>query len=195
MTKRSIDCALVIVDMQNDFVMPGSPIRIAGAKATVPAIKKLLKAFRDSGLPVFHVIREYRPDGSDIEITRLDSFLERSKVVVPGTKGCEIIDELRPMPGEYKIVKNRYSGFFMTELDLVLRRLGIEEIVVCGTELPSCVRTTVFDAISYNYITTVVEDGCSSQTPEINEANLRDIRNIGVDCLTSAEIIKLLHGK
>jgi nicotinamidase-related amidase len=195
MSKNTLDCALLIIDMQNDFVLPGSPIRVAGAKATVPVIKKALNAFRNVGLPVFHIVREYRPDGSDIEITRLDNFLERSKVVVPGTHGCEIIEELKPIPGEYRIVKNRFSAFFMTELDLMLRRLGIEHIVVCGTEYPSCIRTTIFDALSYNYFVSLITDGCSAQTPEIATANITDIKEIGVECVTVSEFVKQLNAK
>ena len=193
MMKKVLDCALLVIDMQNDFVMPGSPIRVAGARASVPVVKKVLTAFRNVGMPVFHAVREYRPDGSDIEITRLDNFLERTKVVVPGTRGCEIIEELKPIPGEYRIVKNRFSAFFMTELDLMLRRLGIEHVVVCGTEYPSCVRSTIFDAISYNYFVTLITDGCSAQTPEIAESNIHDIKNIGIECVTAAEFIKQLN--
>ena len=193
MSKKVLDCALLVIDMQNDFVMPGSPIRVAGAKATVPVIKKVLTSFRNVGLPVFHAVREYRPDGSDIEITRLDSFLERAKVVVPGTRGCEIIEELKPVPGEYRIVKNRYSAFFLTELDLMLRRLGIEHVVICGTEYPSCIRTTIFDAVSNNYFVTLITDGCSAQTSEIADANIIDIKNIGVECVTAAEFVKQLN--
>jgi nicotinamidase-related amidase len=195
MSRKVLDCALLVIDMQNDFVMPGSSIRIAGAKATVPVIKKVLNGFRNVGLPVFHAVREYRPDGSDIEITRLDNFLERNKVVVPGTRGCEIIEELKPIPGEYRIVKNRFSAFLMTELDLMLRRLGIEHVVICGTEYPTCIRTTIFDAISYNYFVTLITDACSAQTPEVAEANITDIKNVGVECLTSAEFIKQLNAK
>jgi nicotinamidase-related amidase len=195
MSKKVLDCALLVIDMQNDFVMPGSSIRIAGAKATVPVIKKVLTGFRNVGLPVFHAVREYRPDGSDIEITRLDNFLEKNKVVVPGTRGCEIIEELKPIPGEYRIIKNRFSAFFMTELDLMLRRLGIEHVVICGTEYPSCIRTTVFDAVAYNYFVTLITDACSAQTPEVANANIKDIKDIGVECLTAAEFIKMLNAK
>jgi nicotinamidase-related amidase len=192
MAKQEISYSLIIIDMQNDFVMPGSPIRVAGAKATIPVIKKVLKAFRKNKLPVFHVVREYRSDGSDIEITRLDNFLERSKTVVPGTEGCKIVNELNPLPGEYRIIQNRFSAFMNTELDFMLRRLNITHLVICGTQYPSCIRTTVFDSVSYGYYTILVTDGTSAQTPEIAESNLRDIQDIGVECCPAAEFIKKL---
>lgn len=192
MPRQKVNYGLIIVDMQNDFVMPGSPIRVAGAKATLPAITKALKAFRAAGLPVFHVVREYRPDGSDIEITRLENFLERSKTVVPGTEGCAIVDELKPIPGEYRIVKNRFSAFMNTELDFMLRRLNVNHLVVCGTQYPSCIRCTVFDAVCYGYNVTLLTDATSAQTPEIAESNVRDIQEIGVECIPTANFLKQL---
>jgi nicotinamidase-related amidase len=190
MSKRVKRYALLIVDMQNDFVMPGSPLRVIGAKATVPVILKALTAFRRRKLPIFHAVREYRPDGSDVEITRLASFIEQNKGLVPGTKGCEIVNELRPLPGEYKIIKNRFSAFMNTELDFMLRRLEVNHIVVCGTQYPSCIRTTVFDGISYGYHVTVLIDATSAKSQEIAEANIRDMRDVGIECIETVDFLR-----
>ncbi len=187
MRKETERHGLIIVDMQNDFVLPGSPIRVVGAYDTIPKIRDILDLFRNMKWPVFQVVREYRPDGSDIEITRLQKFLEQESYVVPGTKGAEIVDELRPVDGEYRIVKNRFSAFMNTELDFMLRRLGLDHIAVCGTQYPVCVRTTIFDGVSYGYHVTLLTDAASAQTPEIAETNIRDIADIGVQCLTVAE--------
>jgi nicotinamidase-related amidase len=183
--------ALIIIDMQNDFVLPGSPAKVAGAQATVPRILEVLQAFRNFRWPVFHIVREYREDGCDIEITRLKRFLEKEKYCIPGTKGWEIVHELKPLPGEYRIVKNRFSAFMNTELDLVLRRLAITTIVVCGTQYPNCIRTTVYDGVSLGYHVILTTDASSAQTPEIAEANIRDIRNIGVECLAVRDLLSL----
>jgi nicotinamidase-related amidase len=181
--------ALVIVDMQNDFVLPGSPACVAGAHDTVPSIKRLLDFFRLNKSPVFHVVREYRADGSDIEMNRLDGFLRKSRYLVPGTKGCEIVDPLRPMDGEYRVVKNRYSCFMNTELDFMLRRIGVNHLVVCGTQYPNCIRATIFDAVCYGYNVINITDATSAQTPDIAQANIVDIRNIGVACISLDEFI------
>lgn len=181
--------ALIIIDMQKDFVFPGAPACIAGAMATVPNIAKILEWFRRCQLPVFHVVREYRADGSDVEITRLDSFLAGKRCVVPGTEGCEIVDELEPAEGEYRVVKNRYSAFLNTELDFMLRRIGIRNLVICGTQYPNCVRATIYDAVSYGYGVTLVTDATSAQTREIADANISDIRNIGVECIGTQDLI------
>lgn len=182
--------ALIIIDMQNDFVLPGAPACVAGAQATVPAARRLLDVFRSRGLPVFHVVREYRADGSDIEMNRLGGFLRDRPYLVPGTKGCEIVGPLRPRPGEYRLVKNRYSCFMNTELDFMLRRLGVTRLIICGTQYPNCIRASIFDAVCHGYRVVNIIDATSAQSPDIAEANITDIRNIGVECVSLDEFMR-----
>jgi nicotinamidase-related amidase len=80
------------------------------------------------------------------------------------------------------------SAFIGTELDLMLRNIGVTEIVVTGIQTPNCIRTTVFDAIAYNYPVVLVEDAVGAQTDEIHKANVRDMANIGVKILKSQDI-------
>jgi nicotinamidase-related amidase len=181
---------LVVIDMQNDFVLPGALACVAGAQATIPCLQRLLGAFREAGLPVYQVVREYRADGSDVEITRLEGFLQGPPYVVPGTPGCEIVEALTPAPGEHRIVKPRFSAFMHTELDFVLRRLGVTHLVIVGTQYPNCIRASIFDAVAYGYHVTNVTDATSAQTEEIAEANIRDLRNIGVRCVTLDEFLE-----
>ena len=175
--------ALIMIDMQNDFVLPDAPQCIDGAVAIIPNLQKILSIFREKSLPIFHVYREYREDGSDIEKIRLDDFVDGEKYCVPNTKGCEIVDELSPIDGEYKIVKNRFSAFMNTELDFILRRLNIGRIVVCGIQYPNCIRATVFDGVALGYDVTLVTDATAAKTNEIAQANIIDMRNISVDCV------------
>lgn len=179
-----IKFALLIIDMQNDFVLPGAPTCIAGAYATIPRIQRVLDFFRTNKFPVFHVIREYRADGSDIELFLLHGFLNNKRYGVPGTKGCDIVDALSPVEGEYRIIKNRFSGFMNTELDFMLRRIGATDLVICGTQYPNCIRATIFDAIAYGYHVINITDATSAQTQQIAEANIVDLKNIGVDCIS-----------
>ena len=102
-----------------------------------------------------------RADGSDIEITRREAFLAGPQYAVHGTPGAEIVDGLAPAPNEYRIVKPRFSAFFGTKLDLILRRLGVAEVVLCGTQYPNCIRATAFDAISLGYQTFIITDATS----------------------------------
>ena len=187
--------ALIIIDMQNDFVLPGAPACVAGAQATVPCIRKLLDVFRAGAGPIFHVTREYRADGSDVELTRLGDFRHGKTFVVPGTPGCEIVAELAPRAGEYRVIKQRFSGFMQTELDFMLRRLGVTRLVICGTQYPNCVRATIFDALCLGYPVTNVIDATSAQTREIADANIRDLRNVGVDCITLDDYLERQSGR
>ncbi|MDH5444816.1 MAG: cysteine hydrolase [Gammaproteobacteria bacterium] len=181
--------ALMIIDMQKDFVLPDSPSCIPGAYVTIPNIQKILGSFRHHNLPIFHIVREYREDGSDIEKFRFDEFVSGSKCAIPNTVGCEVVDELKPVDGEYRIVKNRFSGFMNTELDLILRRIGVTDLFVTGTQYPNCVRATVFDAVALGYDVTVVTDATSAATKEIEAANIVDLKNIGVHCVSTTETI------
>ncbi len=177
------DTALIIIDMQNDFVLKDAPQCIGGALKIIPNLKEVLHSFRVQKQPVFHVYREYRADGSDIEHTRLEDFLNNQKYCVPNTKGCDIIDEIYPIDGEFRIVKNRFSGFMNTELDFILKRLNVKNIVVCGIQYPNCIRATVFDGIALGYDVTLVTDATGAKTPEVAEANIFDMKNIGVKCI------------
>ena len=177
---------LIIVDAQNDCVLPGNPVTINGAYEQVPVIKKLLNFFRDKHLDVFHIIREYRDSGADVELVNIENF-NKSKYYVAGTKGCEIIEELTPIKGEHCIVKQRYSSFMLTELDLLLRRKQITTLVVCGAQYPNCIRTTIYDAVSLDYKVINITDGTFAQTKEIALTNIRDIKNIGVTCIALDE--------
>ncbi len=177
--------------MQNDFVLPDAPQCVAGAVDVIKNIEKVLQMFRDKNLPVFHIIREYRADGSDIEHTRLKDFLQ-NPYCVPNTEGSKIISELTPLEGEYKIIKNRFSGFMQTELDFILRRWGVEELIVCGIQYPNCIRATVFDGVALGYDVTLITDATGATTQKVAEANIFDILNIGVNCLNTTMILELM---
>jgi len=183
--------ALLIIDMQNDFVREGSPYRVAGVAPVIPKIQAVLTEFRKKKLPVFHILRIHRPDGSDVEIIRQEKF-KKLPFAVAGTKGAAVIDELAPRAGEYILTKTRMSAFIGTELDLMLRTLGITSVVVTGIQTPNCIRTTVFDAIAYNYPAILVDDAVGAATEEIHRANLRDMENIGVRVVKSTDIPGLI---
>jgi nicotinamidase-related amidase len=193
MTKKNNYYALIIVDMQNDFVLPDSPAAVNGAIATIPKIQEILKFFRDKKWPVFHVTREHRGDGSDIEITRLERFCKGEKIAVSGTKGCRIVNALKPIEGEYHIIKKRFSAFMNTELDFMLRRIGVDSIIVCGTQYPNCIRATIYDGVAYGYNVIVLVDATSAENLTIAKANINDISNIGVPCISVKECIETIR--
>lgn len=182
--------ALLIIDMQNDFIHGGALLKDQ-ARVVVPKIREVLEVFRKRSLPIFHIMRLHRKDGSDVEIFRHDLF-KNQPFAVEGTHGAAVIDELFPIQGEYTITKIRMSAFIGTELDLLLRSLRITDLIVTGIQTPNCIRTTVFDAIAYNYQVMLVEDAVAAQTDEIHSANVRDMANIGVRIVKTRDVVSVL---
>ncbi len=174
--------ALLMIDMENGFLDPRSGYCIRGAQATVPYCARALDIARAKGIPVFFVKRIYRSDGSDVELTRYAGWKAGGHACAPSSKGfnsAQTPESLRPQPGDYTIIKPRFSAFFQTELDLILRRLDIRTVILAGTTTPNCIRTTCYDAISLEYNAVVLTDCCSSQSEQIQTANMADMKNIG----------------
>ena len=119
--------ALLIIDMQNDFVREGAQARVAQAKSIMPKIRDVLAFFRNKNYPVIHVLRVHRSDGSDVEITRKEIFSPAPVCCSPVQQGAvRRSTELDPLPGRVHFIeKARMSAFIGTELDLMLRTLGI----------------------------------------------------------------------
>jgi nicotinamidase-related amidase len=177
-----MNTAVLVIDMQNDFVLPGAPLCVSGAKATVPAIAQLLDHARANGWTVIHIIRQHNASGCDAEPFRRQLFENGSGFCVKGTRGAQIVDELQPKSGDYQVVKTRFSGFFKTELHELLQRLGIKRLVLVGTQYPNCIRATAVDAISLDYETVICTDACSAASPEVAAANIYDLEQMGIDC-------------
>jgi len=183
--------ALLIIDMQNDFVGEEAILQVADAKRIIPKIQKALELFRSRNLPVIHVLRVHKKDGSDVEIFRRHIFKE-TPFAVEGTRGAAVIDGLTPKSGEYELKKTRMSAFVGTPLDLILRSQMVDIVVVAGIQTPNCIRTTVFDAMAYNYHTCLVDDATGAQNDEIHQSNVRDMRNIGVVILQAEDLPSFL---
>lgn len=184
--------ALIMIDMQRGFLDESSPCYIAGARATVPACARVAEFCRELSVPVFFVTRLYRENGSDVEHCRFASWLNGGKPISPGcgeSISAAAPAELEPKAGDYQILKPRFSAFFGTELDLILRRLGIRTLLLAGTTTPNCIRSTCYDGLSLDYNIAVLSDCTSSATEEIQRSNLRDMENIGAQILTSAELM------
>lgn len=182
--------ALIIIDMQHGFLDSSSALCVAGAAATVPACTRALNRARELGMPVFHAIREYAADGSDVEAARHRGWVEGGKPVSRACASPRTLDEyepLAPQPGDRVIVKPRFSAFFATQLDLVLRRLGVGTVVLIGTTTPNCIRATCYDALSLDYNVVLLEDCTSSRTPEVQAANIEDMAFIGAHIMTCDE--------
>lgn len=184
--------ALLVIDMQNGFLSPRSPLFIAGAPATVPACARVIARCREAGVPVVFVTRAYAADGSDVEKPRRAAFLAGGRPLSPGCDaeiGAAMPEEFGVSEGDYHIVKPRYSAFFRTELDTLLGNLGASHVILAGTTTPNCIRTSCYDAISLDYDVTVLSDCTSSATDEIQQSNLADMARAGARILRSDELV------
>lgn len=171
--------AFLLIDMEYGFLSPNSIHCIKGAMATIPACEKAIQIARRKQIPIFFIKRHYRADGSDVECTRYESWVKGGRSMRPGSWGAQEPEGLLPQPGDYTLIKPRYSAFFQTELDLILRRLGVRTVILAGTTTPNCIRTTCYDANALDYNVVVLSECTSSQTEQIQQTNLFDMAQIG----------------
>jgi nicotinamidase-related amidase len=144
---------------------------------------------------VVFAVRHYRADGSDVERTRYDVWAKGGKPLsetCPASMSDAWPEEFRRDPSDYVIVKPRFSAFFHTELDLILRRLGVDTVLLAGTTTPNCIRSTFYDALSLDYDAVLLSDCTSSVTPAVQQANLADMQRVGGRIMTAADLEQLL---
>jgi ureidoacrylate peracid hydrolase len=176
--------ALVVVDMQNDFVRVGAPLEVPEARATIPAHLALLEAFRRRELPVVYTKFITWPAPS--------LLWEWSPQCRPPTRCCwkghrrfyadvgrelectEVIDELAPATGDLIIEKHGYGAFHGTPLSDLLRQRGILSLVVTGTVTQICVEETAREAFHHGFRTTLAADAVSSYAPDLHAATLKN---------------------
>ncbi len=146
--------ALLIIDMQNDFVKPEGKLRVPHAEIAIQPIKSLLERARKEGVKIFFT-QDWHED-EDYE------FLIWGEHARKETWGAEIIEELKPLPQEYIIKKLRYDAFFGTPLDHLLRIMKIENLVITGTVANICVLHTAGSAALLGYKIIIPSDGISA---------------------------------
>ncbi|KAJ4718089.1 Isochorismatase-like protein [Melia azedarach] len=181
--------ALLVIDMQNDFILDDGLMRVDGGKAVIPNVIKAVEIARQRGILVVWVVREHDPQGRDVELFR--QHLYSTGKVGPtskGSQGAELVDGLVIKEGDYKLVKTHFSAFFATHLNSFLRTAGIDSLVIVGVQTPNCIRQTVFDAVALDYQSVaVIIDATAASTPEVHVANIFDMKNVGVATPTLQE--------
>ena len=181
--------ALVIIDMQRDFVEPGGFGETLGndvkqLQAVIPPLQAVLAATRDAGLPVIHTREGHRPDLSDCPPAKLSRGAPSMRIGDPGPKGRilirgeyghDIIDDLAPLPGELVIDKPGKGSFYATGLDEILKDRGITSLVVTGVTTEVCVHTTVREANDRGYECLVLSDCVGSYFADFQRYGLQMI--------------------
>jgi biuret amidohydrolase len=151
--------AMIVVDMQNDFVAEGAMLQSKQAFAMVPKLAATLKFCRDQGIRVIYTAHVHRKDGCDMGLyDDLYPPIAQRASLVDETQGVEIYKDIAPAAGEHVIKKHRYSAFFATDMDLILREWGITSVVVCGTTTENCCHATARDAMFHNYKVAFLSD-------------------------------------
>jgi len=200
--------ALVIVDMQNDFLHrdgnfshiarehPEANIDMPFLIGTIPNVKRLLDAFRATGRPVVYLAHVLKPDYSDAAFPYWRVGIEPASGnrshCVEGTWGAQIIDDLAPQEGEHLVVKKGFGGFSNTPLDTVLRNLGVSTCVVSGVTTCVCVSSTIRGGVEYNYRMILVSDAVAEVDRTTHEAELKTMARLFADVSPADEVIEML---
>jgi nicotinamidase-related amidase len=195
--------ALIVVDMQNDFCKAGWAfdqlgIDLSMYQSMLPRLSRLLAGARDVGVPVIYILMTVLPgriSDSPAQI-RFNMRLHLAShgatqpllYTIEGTPGQEIIAELAPEPGDLVVRKYRSSGFWGTNLDMLLRSNGIESVIVTGCTTEGCVESTARDALFNDYYVVLPEDCVASDDPRQHEASLFLMRH-RFDVVLSDEIL------
>jgi len=185
--------ALVIIDMQRDFLEPGGFGEALGndvsrLQAAVAPLQQVLAAARERGMLVIHTREGHRPDLSDAPphkvqrgdpSTRIGALGPMGRILIRGEPGHDIIPELYPLSDEPVIDKPGKGAFYQTDLELMLRNRGIDTLIVCGVTTEVCVNTTVREANDRGFRCIVLSDCCASYFPEFHAAGLAMIKAQG----------------
>jgi len=174
--------AIIVVDMINDFV--SGVLKCKRASRIIPNVQRLLDFARKKKISVIYVNDAHLP-GVDKEFDVWPSH------AVVGTKGAEVIDELKPAKGDYVLQKRRYSAFFETGLDQLLRDLKADTLVLLGLVTNVCIQHTAADAFFRGYRIVVPEDGVEAPTEEDQKSSLKYLKTMyGCEITTVNELIK-----
>ena len=185
--------ALIIIDMQRDFLEPGGFGETLGndvsrLQAAVGPCKAVLDAARQTGMLVIHTREGHRPDLSDAPPAKVERGAPSKRIgdagpmgriLVRGEPGHDIVAALYPAAGEPVIDKPGKGAFYQTDLESMLKNRGIENLLVCGVTTEVCVNTTVREANDRGYRCVVVADACASYFPEFHDMGLKMIKAQG----------------
>ena len=202
-------CALLIVDMQNDFVHsdgsfsymarehPEAAIDLQFLMGTIPHVKRLADAFRAAGRPVVYVAHILKADYSDAafpywRIGMTPGGGNRTHCV-EGTWGAQIIDELKPRDGEHLVAKKGFGGFANTPLDTILRNLGVNTCIVSGVTTCVCVSNTVRGGVELNYRMVIAAEGVAEVNRQAHAGELSTMQRLFADVTPLDEIIGRLQ--
>lgn len=182
--------ALIIIDMQRDFLLPGGfgealGNDVSATKAIIPQVQKVLEKARELGMFVIHTREGHRPDLSDVPFSKMKRCSDIGKpgpmgrILVRGEYGHDIVDELKPIDGEPVIDKPGKGSFYQTDLELVLQNKGIKSLLVAGVTTHVCVQTTIREANDRGFECLMLEDCCAAFDEKDHQDSIRMVHQQG----------------
>jgi nicotinamidase-related amidase len=169
--------AVIVVDMLNDFVY--GKLACERGLTIIPNLQKLIEAARKHGKPVVFVNDAHLPSDPEMKLW--------GEHAMKGTKGAEVIPELRPTSQDYVLEKRNYSGFFETGLELLLRTLNVDTVVITGLHTHMCCRHTAADAFMRGFSVIGAEDGLNAFTEDDHKAGINEFRNVYAARIATAD--------
>jgi nicotinamidase-related amidase len=176
--------ALIVVDMQNDFVREGAPLEVVDARSTLAAHRQLIDAFRRRGRPIVFtkflstpepsLLWRWSPQCEPPTLCCHKGFMRRYRDVDRELDCTDVVPELYPQAGDMLIEKYGYGAFHDTALADRLRAAGVESLVITGTVTQICVEETAREAFHHGFRTTIVSDAVSSFAPDLHAATLKN---------------------
>lgn len=194
--------ALIVVDMQNDFVAEGAPLESPLGRAMIPTLVRVRDFFRASGAPVIYTRHVHHHDGRDMgRYKDLYPPVAAREALIDDTPGAQIYPAVSPAGDEAVISKHRYSGFHGTDLEMMLRGQGVDTVAVTGVTTEDCVHATARDAMFRDFWTLVVADACATydhpdlgwgamSAEEVHQASLVVLAQSTADVVDSDELMR-----
>ena len=179
--------AILVVDMLNDFLKPGGKMVLDIGKVIIEPSSRLLERARNNRIPIVYVNDSHRPG-----LRQDREFKKRAEHCIEGTWGAEVIRELKPQEGDFVVKKRRFSGFYETDLDLTLKDLKIDTVIIIGVVTNICVRSTVHDAFFRGYKVIIPRDCVMATGEREQESSLYDIETHFGEVAASERIIELM---
>jgi len=191
MTLRKKKACLLVIDMQNEFLSGSGADFFHNALDIVPAVKRVMAACREAGIPVVYTGHRHEDPAVDGGMTaEWWPEIKSGRCLVKGRKGAEIYAPLAPRKGERVIWKHRYSAFYNTDLETVLHGMGVTDLIVTGILTNVCCETTVRDAFMRDFRVFFLADATASSEPEFHVATLKNLAYAFAYVLTVDTLLK-----